>query len=256
MKKVYVFLALTFALSILSHGLLAILTRMDIIDFDSAAGMILFIIGGASPTVWAFVVAHRFGASEKQAFYDDLLNWRSAPRYWIYALVIPIAAALILRSMIATMDPEVAMSVETVWFYPLYLLSAIVFGGLEEVGWRGMLQRHLKPRLTLIKTAAIIGVIWGVWHTPLFFVDGGPQEGYAYVPYIMSALFFSGFITYLYARTRSILLVVLFHAGINAAASIGLYIPMKHTSSVYLTLTLGIAAVYALIYAQDRNLIV
>ena len=42
----------------------------------------------------------------------------------------------------------------------------------EQSGWRGFLQPHMEKRFSVVKTSVIVGVIWGFWHTPLWFTSG------------------------------------------------------------------------------------
>jgi len=42
----------------------------------------------------------------------------------------------------------------------------------EQSGWRGFLQPHMEKRFSVIKASVIVGIIWGFWHTPLWFTSG------------------------------------------------------------------------------------
>ena len=55
---------------------------------------------------------------------------------------------------------------------PLFLLSfvltALAQGGMEEPGWRGMLQPTLQNRLSPLAAALIVSLFWSLWHLPLY----------------------------------------------------------------------------------------
>jgi membrane protease YdiL (CAAX protease family) len=55
---------------------------------------------------------------------------------------------------------------------PLFLLSfaltALAQGGMEEPGWRGLLQPTLQKRFSPLVAALIVSVVWSLWHLPLF----------------------------------------------------------------------------------------
>jgi hypothetical protein len=55
---------------------------------------------------------------------------------------------------------------------PLRFLSILVMGGplIEEIGWRGYLQPRVNERYRVIMAGLIVGVIWAIWHFPLFLV--------------------------------------------------------------------------------------
>jgi uncharacterized protein len=51
---------------------------------------------------------------------------------------------------------------ETVWY--MVLMFPAVIG--EEIGWRGYLLPKLQERFTPFVSSLMVGVIWGLWHTP------------------------------------------------------------------------------------------
>lgn len=65
-----------------------------------------------------------------------------------------------------------ALSITTLYYFiygkfPIvFALTVLVYGLLEEIGWRGFLQEQLKglPKFTSI---AIIAILWFVWHLNL-----------------------------------------------------------------------------------------
>jgi membrane protease YdiL (CAAX protease family) len=55
---------------------------------------------------------------------------------------------------------------------PLYALTfgltALAQGGMEEPGWRGLLQPELQKRFSPLVAALIVSVVWSLWHLPLY----------------------------------------------------------------------------------------
>jgi uncharacterized protein len=82
----------------------------------------------------------------------------------------------------------------------------VLGGGLEEPGWRGFALPHLQRRYTPMVATLILGLLWGVWHVPLY----GPL-GFV-VPLVLAF-----FYTWLYNRTGSVLLCILLHASFTPA---------------------------------------
>jgi membrane protease YdiL (CAAX protease family) len=86
------------------------------------------------------------------------------------------------------------------------LLTAVIFGGQEEPGWRGFALPRLQQRHTPLVATLILGLGWGIWHVPLY----GPA-GFV-VPLVLAFYY-----TWLYNKTRSVLLCILLHASFTPA---------------------------------------
>lgn len=101
-------------------------------------------------------------------------------------------------------------------YYFLFLFPLmIVGGGLEEVGWRGYLQPLLEKKFSLTMTSLIIGIIWGLWHLPLWFVQSANQSSMNFLSFLIYCISFSFLLGLLYRITRSTIACVLLHAWGN-----------------------------------------
>jgi membrane protease YdiL (CAAX protease family) len=86
----------------------------------------------------------------------------------------------------------------------------------EEIGWRGFALPHLLATRKPWEASTIIGVLWGLWHLPLFFVAGMPQFGHPIVPFIGYTIALSVILTVLAQRTAgSVIVATLFHGSVN-----------------------------------------
>lgn len=80
----------------------------------------------------------------------------------------------------------------------------------EEFGWRGLLANQMMKQNGVLKTSLTIGLIWSLWHLPLFFIKDALQYTfvslYGFIPaflgYLIYTLLLSIFITILYQRTK------------------------------------------------------
>ncbi|WP_424983705.1 lysostaphin resistance A-like protein [Maritalea sp. S77] len=109
------------------------------------------------------------------------------------------------------------------WDAPLVLPIAFLFilflGGplQEEFGWRGILLPRLLDRKGPEFASLLIGLVWGLWHLPLFFI---PTQTYYYERpiwgLVLSTSLISFFFTWLYKRTDgSIWAMLLLHTMYN-----------------------------------------
>ena len=98
----------------------------------------------------------------------------------------------------------------------LMIIPMIIGGGIEEIGWRGLLQPELEKKYPHIVAAVSVGIIWAIWHLPLWFIDGTHQQTMNFMWFCTNTImlsFFIGSVTYV---SKSIFMAILAHASINA----------------------------------------
>jgi len=106
------------------------------------------------------------------------------------------------------------------------VLMLVVGGGQEEFGWRGYAQEPLQERIGVIPASLVIGVIWGFWHLPLWFMAGDLHNAYSFVAFVIMTTSISLVYTWLYNASGKKLISVLFlHAMCNTAAPL---LPFLH----------------------------
>jgi membrane protease YdiL (CAAX protease family) len=156
------------------------------------------------------------------------LIWRVGIQWWAFALlftVLPSVAALYLFSLFG--GPPVDWS----GLGPLYsvvpmILMLTVFAGMgEEFGWRGFAMPRLQARYGALVSSLIVGVLWGLWHIPLFLVEGTAEyEWRMDAGLIPAVLMFTVFVTawsiqytWVFNNTKgSVLLAAVLHGAGNA----------------------------------------
>src|SRR5699024_1268202 len=87
----------------------------------------------------------------------------------------------------------------------------------EELGWRGFALNELQKKYSPLKAGVLIGVLWGFWHTPLWFASG--YAGVDLIRYIL--LFLVGIIstsviiTLFYNLNKNLLITIIIHQLFN-----------------------------------------
>ncbi len=108
----------------------------------------------------------------------------------------------------------------------LFLLIGAIFGGLEELGWRGYAQESLQRKFPIIVSGLVIGIFWVVWHLPLFFMEGTYQSTLgigipAFWDFNISIIIVSPVYAWIYNSAGSITFAaVLYHALGNIAGEL------------------------------------
>jgi hypothetical protein len=112
---------------------------------------------------------------------------------------------------------------------PLSYLFLFVIGGTlaEEFGW-SLFSDQLDGVLTLKSSTFLLGVIWAVWHLPLFFiVTPGAIQGYTpFYIFLIATVAMRFLFAWAYHRGgNSVLSNMLFHTAANMAYSIAAVAP-------------------------------
>jgi membrane protease YdiL (CAAX protease family) len=184
----------------------------------------LYILGGFGPTLAAIAAVIATPAEGPFAEYGArLVRWRVHPAWYLAAFLIPPLVAAVLEYVTLWVSPHsVAPKLEPFARIAVLFPMMIVGGGLEELGWRGVAQPALERRHREMLVCAIVGVVWALWHLPLFFIHGVSQFGTSIPRFAVDVIGNAFLLGWLYANTRSILLCVLFHAASNTSSAMGL----------------------------------
>ncbi|MFN4020881.1 MAG: CPBP family intramembrane glutamic endopeptidase [Erythrobacter sp.] len=69
-------------------------------------------------------------------------------------------------------------------------LVLVVNGWGEEAGWRGLLHAGLRQRFSLPASALIVGLVWALWHAPVFAIHSqfAAMIGWALLGWLISLL--------------------------------------------------------------------
>ena len=114
------------------------------------------------------------------------------------------------------------------YFFPPFNSSASRRYGqmtpyMEEFGWRGYALDRMQTGANAVIASLVLGFFWGLWHLPLFFMEGTVQAEAA-IPiweFILQQMVLAILYTWLYNNTRGTLLVaILFHTIGNTSAAL------------------------------------
>jgi membrane protease YdiL (CAAX protease family) len=226
------FFALALALSWLFWIPLALLGE-DPMTFPY---LILMILGGLGPAVAEIILVFGLGNRQLRRDYKHRvldvrrIGWRWAA---LILLIFPVLNGIATLLSVVSGGPEPTFeTAERLLANPLsivpFLLFLFVFGPLpEELGWSGYALDGLQSKRSALGASLIIGLVWAVWHLPLFFMDGtfqSEQIGFAtpaFWWYMLPTLPISVLDTWVYNNAnRSTLSAVLLHFMVNVSGEL------------------------------------
>jgi membrane protease YdiL (CAAX protease family) len=130
------------------------------------------------------------------------------------------------------------------WLYPpqnaQHVAAMIMMPLVEEPGWRGFALPRLQPRYGALGASLVLGVLWALWHTTMFILQGATPLTFvvSFVNIIAGSVVFS----WIYNRTRgSLTTAVLAHVGVHWNNPMHA-LPEKVTPLVVYTVSIAIAA--------------
>ncbi|KTG30253.1 CPBP family intramembrane glutamic endopeptidase [Haloferax profundi] len=183
----------------------------------------LFTLGALGPFVAAAVVLWAGGESIR-AWFVPRLRWRLSLRWYAAVLVLPLVFVALGTVMYGLLGYPIDLGVLEMGaaFYltlPLFIVfEAIVGGGKEELGWRGFALPRLQARYGAVQSGLLIGVLWALWHLPLFFTTSAPHGTWPLGQQVLWGVSMVGFslvLTWLYNETGSAWLAMLGHGAMN-----------------------------------------
>lgn len=244
--------------------------------YDSSAGLILATFYMFIPTIAVLIVEKLIykEAIQKRLLISFRINWWFAVA-WIVTPIIGFAAmgiALLFpdvsyspgmegmfdrfESMLTPEQMnEMRESIKTMPIHPLWmgLLSGLIAGisinaiaGFgEELGWRGFLLRQFESK-KFMRAALVIGVVWGIWHSPLILM-GHNYPTYPVFGVLMMTIWcilLSPLFLYITIKAKSVIAAAIMHGSLNG--TLGLSFMLVKGGNELLVGATGLAGFIAL----------
>lgn len=219
------FLLLTFIVSWTAWGALIALTQANILQFGHPLTILGLVIGGISPGISGFVTRYKYGKPEFKDFLRSHIKFNLHIGWYIFLFLVPLVLTAVSWFYFAATSGTASGTAPPLLNQPVYMVIAllplmVLGGGLEEIGWRGVLLPELIKKQSAFSAALLIGIIWLIWHLPLAFVIGSPQSTLNWGWYSLSVMTMSLVFAAFYLRTGSIGMCILLHALFNVYAGL------------------------------------
>jgi membrane protease YdiL (CAAX protease family) len=210
------------------------------------------IIGGMGPSISAIIlILAELGTPGIGILLKRLIKWRVAIQWYLFIFFIP-AVIIVIAIIFYSLFEKVPLNIPNIGDWRIVILMTLltfIIGGPigEELGWRGYaLPKLLETRSPLL-ASIILGVGWGMWHLPLFWIPGSLQADIPPFWFMISIIAESILYTWIYNNSGgSLLLMVLFHTSINTWAKLLLF-PAITNSILPIIFTFILETVIALV---------
>ena len=177
------------------------------VDYGTPIGLFTLMLGGLSSAIWGAIISIRYHHSSFKQLVRDFFQVKQAPLNYLLVLIF-----IGLDFLPQVFSGE--MIIPT-WYLPIILfVKAIVFGGIEEIGWRYFFQPTLQEKLTYLVSTLCTFVAWSLWHILYFYIDGSLAM-VNLLPFLLGLLSNCFILSAIYTKTRSLWLCVMTHALIN-----------------------------------------
>ena len=182
------------------------------VDYGTSIGLFTLMLGGLSSAIWGAIISIRYHHSSLKKLVRDFFQVKQAPLNYLLVLIF-----IGLDFLPQVFSGE--MIIPT-WYLPIILfVKALVFGGIEEIGWRYFFQPTLQEKLTYLVSTLCTFVAWSLWHILYFYVDGSLITIHL-LPFLLGLLSNCFILSAIYTKTRSLWLCVMTHALINALSQL------------------------------------
>ena len=180
------------------------------------------------PLIGGLIATWMDGGKEGLAdLWKRMIKWNVGWRWYVSTFAITFLLTGIPVSIFALTGNFVSSTVSLSFVLLIFIAQLFTSGLGEEPGWRGFLLPRLRARFEGEKHIWMLGLIWAIWHYPLTIYYSLPAYQGVPIPQmaIMILLALAGqtmtligitFIyVWLYNRTQSIFLLMVFHALSN-----------------------------------------
>ncbi len=232
------FFALAFAWS---WGIAWAATQLSVPN--STGRFAMMVVSGFGPSLAGFAIVALFSkGSGLRNWIARSLDWRVSWRWFGLAFAIP-PVVMSLALAIHMVAGGVIQPISASEHIPLILMNfgfVLLIGGPlgEEFGWRGYAMAALTARVDWRVASLIVGVGWGLWHLPLFFMAGTAQSHMPIPVFLLNIISGSVLFGWLSTQTRqSVLPAILLHTSLNSWAGVLMIVPTAATGQPYAIVT-------------------
>ncbi|MCY6958387.1 CPBP family intramembrane glutamic endopeptidase [Clostridium brassicae] len=219
LKEVTIFFLTTIFLSLFVFWGPIALFKVPTMGFSRGAigpvwAIILFVIGGFAPSITGIILTAVFEGKKqtkqllKKAFQIRIgFKWFAAIS--LTAVYFVVSWSIIYLALDGDFNYSKILTILPT-ILPLFILGPLS----EEYGWRGFALKRLLKIVSPNIASLAIGLVWSLWHLPLFYIVGTNQyeHNLSFFTFVISVTSSSFIYTYFYIKTnQNLFTAVFFH---------------------------------------------
>ena len=123
------------------------------VDYGTPIGLFTLMLGGLSSAIWGAIISIRYHHSSFKQLVRDFFQIKQPLSNYLLVLIF-----LGLDFLPPILSGGMLIQV---WYLPIMLFcKALVFGGIEEIGWRYFFQPALQEKLTYLVSTLFTFLAW------------------------------------------------------------------------------------------------
>lgn len=240
------YLSDTFLIMLIGWGICVLCSFHGISLSDNKWLYVPYLLGGWSPTIASYLALKSNNkVTNMKEWLKNIFDFKHS--VFSYLLVVIMAVLFILPQCVISGYENGMPIYAMIVMIPVMLVG----GGLEEAGWRCILQPELEKKYPFTIATIIVSMIWWLWHLPLFYIQGVGQYGQDYLAFGINVLGISFALASIRKNTGSVWLCVLFHCIANSL--MGIYVVNDNIWGNIAAAAVLIFSSYAFIKVNDRK---
>ncbi len=198
-----------------------------------------YIIFGITFFILGLNISNALNQELKENYIRSFLFNQSKSKWYIIAIfLLPVmsVSSYYIGKALGLETTDYVIDANATWLIGLFS-TFFFFGGNEEFGWRGFLQKEMQKKYAPILVVLVISVLWSLWHLPLhyngFYSTGGFMD---LLPRFIFTIPITIVFSWLYNKSAySVLALVLMHSMLNNNGKL-----FGASDQVFLVLVIGL----------------
>jgi membrane protease YdiL (CAAX protease family) len=258
-SSVWVYFAVAYSVS----WLIEIALALSGVDMKAASGPVLLSLAAAGPAIAAigltYLTQDKMG---RRDYWQRIIDIRRISAGWYLVIFLLPASLFGLAALLDVLSGgsggTFGKQVGQFSAIPFYLIITLFLAPfLEELGWRGYALDRLQWRWSALVSSLVLGILWALWHLPIFFIKGTYQYSIgvgslAFWTYMISIVPLTLFFTWIFNNNgRSTLSAILLHVMFNTTAEL---FSITERAYAYLVVLEFVAAIAIIMIYGARTL--